>query len=182
LGRYTLTAPDSLTLNEPKRENDETARCNFSIMVLPAPHEWFVNLTDPTKKRLMEAPDEPVPSDLIAEVCNAGALVVGAWWPSAQAGPDGMYLPAAMQDFLEATKRYVAYSRALEHRAAEADKYIVIAPFDGLSEIPMPKHTFDEAAAERWRDLDREVDRALRDYNDFVLTHQSTGYLGPLFE
>jgi hypothetical protein len=131
-------------------------------MAIPTPEGWFAKLSDEAKRRLLDNPYGPVPDDLRAEVAEAGSVLVGAWFPGAQAGPDGVYLPREFRDYLEHTRLKIAVTRA-DERLYEFSK-------PGLATTPLPpketleRHRIDPEAAAALTENLREAQSALTDF------------------
>lgn len=64
--------------------------------------EWWDSLSPDTRRRLAEDPHGFVPADLIAEVSQAGQLVIGTYWPDASPGPGGFELTGRVQEWIDA--------------------------------------------------------------------------------
>jgi hypothetical protein len=118
-------------------------------MAARSAYEWWLALSDDTKRRLIVNPDGSVPDDLVAEVTGAGAVVVGAWWPTVQDGPDGVFLPPAYREELRTFALLKAWTDADAAYEAENGRYFVIADYPLVGGAPTPELTFDEAAAAR---------------------------------
>ena len=76
--------------------------------------EWWAALTLETQARLRADPRGPVPDDLVGEITEAGRLVSGAWWPSVQSGPSGLYLPGDLSDYIESLSEVPWGERSME--------------------------------------------------------------------
>ena len=81
---------------------------------------WWRALSPQAKAQVSLDPDAAVPQSVLAEVTHSGAKLTAGYWPSAQAGPDGFYLPALHRAMIRDIKLVRAYVRAEQALAAAA--------------------------------------------------------------
>lgn len=137
-------------------------------MGLREAHEWWLALSAETKSRLMEDPDGPVPGELIAEVTGEGAVVVGAWFPAVQTGPDGFFLPREYRDEVRGAALLRAWTSADEAYESETARYFVVADYPLSEGMREPELTFDDEAAQRLNELREAAVKAQEEYEQFV--------------
>ena len=89
---------------------------------LPPPDEWFAQLNDATKQRLIDDPSEQVPEDLVSDV------FVDSRPPARNVAPDHkmkrgpLMLSFDYFQYVKQTALYVQYVRAMESRHADRDE------------------------------------------------------------
>ncbi|MTD13927.1 hypothetical protein GIS00_08220 [Nakamurella sp. YIM 132087] len=63
---------------------------------------WLKDLSSATRAHLLAHPNDPVPTEMIAELVHSGQAVASdAYWPESDVGPSGFYLRESVQQYLE---------------------------------------------------------------------------------
>jgi hypothetical protein len=98
---------------------------------------WWASLRPETRKRLVNHPQEPVPTDLLPEVTE-GQRTLDARWGPERSAPLGFYLPSDVVEFIEV-------------RAAELDAALVLLGDQGLRPTPSEPHpTMTREQSDAW--------------------------------
>src|SRR4051794_22007226 len=124
----------------------------------PPPDEWFAQLADATKQRLIDDPAQQVPTDLVPDVRG------GSPSPSRQVVPDRtvmgeqgpLMLALHYPQYVKLTALYVQYIRAMERR--HAARHEIRPPQHRLGADPIAAlDAVDRDPSETWSDYEHLV-------------------------